>query len=763
MVGVAPHGVPDVGLELMAEQSIPPMHRGFLCVTSLVSCVTMLLGAGMGVADPMEPFPRDPLQTMERTCFQTGRAWDARWNLRSDVAIVYGIDEGLPERMQSWRDRGYRIHVMTGVSWGHYQDYLYGRFDGVNHEDEAQTVGDGRKSSHGGDVYYMCPGTNFGKFLAVGVQRALDAGAEAVHLEEPEFWVNSGYSEAFKREWQSHYNEPWRAPDSSVDAQWRASKLKYFLYRRALQQVFDHVQAYNRRMGKHVRCYVPTHSVLNYAHWEIVSPESSLAQLDGCDGYIAQVWTGTSRTPNMYRGVRKERTFETAFLEYGAMQNLVRSTGRTVWYLNDPIEDNPNHDWNDYQANWESTLVASLLQPDVWQFEVAPWPERIFTGRYPRSAGRADRKRIPPAYATELQTVMNALNDMKQDRIEWDCGTTGIGLVISDSLMFERGDPVASDQDLSHVYGLALPLLKRGMPVAPVQLENVTVPGYLDGFRVLLLTYQGMKPLTPEVHAPLVDWVKRGGVLVVCDDDSDPYNTVREWWNSDGLEYDTPREHLFEQLGFDPAAHIAQDVGDAVLEIEWPVGKGGVLWWRRNPADLAASAEGDRQAVSIVQQAADRAELKWRETNYLLLRRGPYVIAAGLDESIDGKAKELRGRFVNLFDPELRLQKSVRLEPGSRLFLCDLDAPEGRERLLVASACKALQVAKENGVISYAVEGVVGTPAVMLLRTKKAPDSILLEGQRIEGYEFSGEAGLLWIRFENEARPRRLSVAFQSN
>ena len=89
-----------------------------------------------------------------------------------------------------------------------------------------------------------------------------------------------------------------------------------------------HVQAFNQRTGKSVRCYVPTHSLINYAHWCIVSPESSLAKLDGCDGYIAQVWTGTARTPNHFRGVRKERTFETAFLEYGAMQNLVRATGR---------------------------------------------------------------------------------------------------------------------------------------------------------------------------------------------------------------------------------------------------------------------------------------------------------------------------------------------------------------------------------------------------------------------------------------------------
>jgi len=60
-------------------------------------------------------------------------------------------------------------------------------------------------------------------------------------------------------------------------------------------------------------------------------------------GFIAQVWTGTARTPNVYEGRKQERTFETAFLEFGAMNALVRGTGGTVWFLNDPIEDNPDH------------------------------------------------------------------------------------------------------------------------------------------------------------------------------------------------------------------------------------------------------------------------------------------------------------------------------------------------------------------------------------------------------------------------------------
>lgn len=719
--------------------------------------VFCLLGAQLLAAEVAIPsFPTDPQQVLERTCFQTGGAWSEAGNLRSDVAIVYGIDPGLPQRIQTWRDHGYRIHVMTGVSWGNYQDYLYGRFDGVNHEDEAQTVSDGRKSSHGGDVYYMCPGTNYGKFLCVGVQRALDAGAEAIHLEEPEFWVNAGYSEGFKREWRAHYGEDWQPPHSSVDAQWRASKLKYFLYRRALQQVFDFVQDYNRRTGRKVRCYVPTHSLLNYAHWRIVSPESSLARLNGCDGYIAQVWTGTSRTPNLYRGQLRERTFETAFLEYGAMQNLVRATGRTVWYLNDPIEDNPNHDWNDYQRNWESTLVASLLQPDVAQYEVAPWPERIFNGRYPSSVRREDRKSIPRTYGTELQTVMSALNDMQQKRVAWDCGTTGLGVLVSDSLMFQRGDPRPGDPHLSEVYGLALPLLKRGLPVTPVQLENVTVPRYLADFRVLLLTYQGMKPLTPEVHAALADWVKRGGVLVVCDDDSDPYHAVREWWNSEGRHYATPRGHLFEQLGFrasDPEATAASPVS-------WRHGSGSVFWLKANPIQLAANAAGDARVADLAKQAAKRAKLDWRETNYLLLRRGPYVVAAGLDESTANAPKQLHGRFVNLFDPELQVQRAIELKPGSRLFLLDLEKARGFTPQLLAAACKALPGRTDRRALSFTVEGVGKTDAVMLLRTPRAPRAITLDAQPVEQSNHSAAEGLLWIRFPNQARPRELTVNF---
>jgi hypothetical protein len=719
-------------------------------------CVRVLRAlplAALTVAAQESPmvWRRDPSQGLERTCFQTSQEWTGKGNLRSDVAIVYGIDNRMTERIETWRDRGYIIHLMTGVSWGQYQDYLYGRFDGINHEDEAQTDRNGEKVSHGGDVYYMCPGTNFGKFLCVGVRRALDAGAEAIHLEEPEFWVRSGYSEGFKREWRAYYNEDWQPPHSSVDAQWRASKLKYHLYLRALQQVFDYVQDYNAKSGRKVRCYVPTHSLVSYAHWRIVSPESSLARLKGCDGYIAQVWTGTSRTPNQYRGMLKERTFETAFLEYGAMRNLVRSTGRRVWYLNDPIEDNPDHDWEDYRVNWESTLTASLLQPEVWRYEVAPWPERVFTGEYPRKAPPGVRQSMPPAYATELQTVMNALNDMDQKEVSWNCGTLGIGVVISDSLMFQRGDPEPGDPHLGNLYGLALPLVKRGIPVTPVQLENTPIPGYLDGFRLLLLTYEGQKPLTPEVHAPIADWVRRGGALVIVDDGKDAYNSVREWWNTGGLSLANPVLHLLEKLDL---------VADALPAESKPVavGKGHVLLLRKNPSSLAKAADGDTQFVAAAKSAAEAAKIKWKETNHLLLRRGPYVAASGLDESIAGPPAQLKGRFINLFDPSLAARKTVSIDPATRHFLLDLDVFHPKNLGVIASACKTMETSRAPNRVSLVVEGVADTPAVVLMKCSKAPRSVTLEGKPIGSFTYSPEEYLLWIRFNNTSAPRTLSI-----
>jgi len=99
---------------------------------------------------------------------------------------------------------------------------------------------------------------------------------------------------------------------------------------------------------------------------------------------------------------------------------------------------------------------------------------------------------------------------MKQPEVRWEsAGTRNVGVLVSDTLMFQRAEPNPSDANLGSFYGLAMPLLKRGVPVEPVQIESAATPGFLDRYKVLLLTYEGQKPPTREFHEALAKWVRR--------------------------------------------------------------------------------------------------------------------------------------------------------------------------------------------------------------------------------------------------------------
>lgn len=688
-----------------------------------------------------------------KTTFQTSREWRPTIDTRADAVMVYGVG-GNPsdkskrisfeERVQSWRDRGYTVHFMTGIAWGEYQDYFTGEWDGKMHLDEGQVQQNGDTIWHGHLVPYIVPTSNYLKYIKEKhVKRVIDAGIDAIFFEEPEFWARAGYSDAFKREWKKYYGSDWKPQHESPENTYLANKLKYHLYYNALNEVSTFAKEYGKSKGMDVKCYVPTHSLVNYSQWQIVSPEASLASLPCIDGYIAQVWTGTSREPNYFDGKLKERVFETAFLEYGSMESMTAPTGRKMFFLTDPIEDWPR-DWVDYKKNYQATFVAQLLYPQIANYEIMPWPERIYEGLYRTSADSDKKERIPRHYSTQMQVMVNALNYMPLSDSNVS-GSKGISILMANSLMFQRFPVHAGYEDpqLANFYGLALPFLKRGVPVKTVHLENLGYKEALSETKVLLMTYSNMKPLSAEAHTFLSDWVKSGGVLVYCGHDDDPFQTVSEWWNTKGNAYKSPSGHLFEHM----------NLGTTPQEGIYNYGKGFVYVVRSDPKEFVLAANGDQKLLGIVsnvyQNKAKAGKLSFKNSFYL--QRGVYDLIAVLDENSDSSPYVIEGALIDLFDPKLPVYHRKEIQPGEHAFFLNvLRVKDKQKPQVLASASRVYEENIQRNSYSFVAKSPVNTTNVSRVLLPKIPQSVLVNGEEVFNNQYwDKQTKTYLLEFEN--------------
>lgn len=735
---------------------------------SFISIVLFLNLLGISCQTVQEK-SQSGIKVHEKTSFQTGQPWRPTMDNRADVAIIYGVggnpsdresDEmTFEERVKSWRDRGYTTHFMTGIAWGGYQDYFTGKWDGKCHLDEGQVDQKGDTIWHGHMVPYIVPSMNFIKYMQeMHIKRVIDAGIDAIYLEEPEFWARAGYSDAFKREWKDYYGFDWRPQHESAENTYLSNKLKYHLYSRALNECFTYAKEYGKTKGMNIRCYVPTHSLVNYSQWQIVSPEANLASLPCVDGYIAQVWTGTSREPNYFNGIRKERVFENAFLEYGCMESMTEPTGRKVYFLTDPIEDWPR-DWLDYKKNYEATFTAKLLYPMNNNYEVMPWPERIYEGLYKTSADSEEKTRIPRFYSTQMQVMINSLNSMPISANKVS-GSSGISVLMANSLMFQRSQqPVDGYEDpqLSNFYGLALPFIKRGIPVNLMHLENVSYPNNWNDTKILLMSYSNMKPLDKSAHKYIADWVKKGGVLVYSATDSDAFQNVQEWWNQGEYKFSSPSQHLFELMG----------LSTNPLEGEYNVGKGTVYVFRVDPKEYVMNVNGDSNLVRVVSklysERANAGKLEFKNSFYL--SRGMYELVSVLDESVSDEPFILKGHFIDLFSPELPVLDEKIVNPGQQAFLLNLSKVENSNNPQVL--CGAARVYDEDVSESsyrFVAKSPINTDNVMRVLLPSAPSSVMIidhNGKALKNTsnEWDEVSKTCLLKFENN--PQGVTVEYK--
>ncbi|WP_158798540.1 hypothetical protein [Pedobacter sp. L105] len=738
-----------------------------------------LLAASIGtqaqLSDPALLRAAAPLK--EKTAFQTSSAWIPEIDVRSDIAIVYGANDkpGLTfeQRVKSWRDHGYQTQFMTGIAWGEYQDYHLGKWDGKNHLGEGQITQKGDTIFHGRNMPYVVPVQSFIEYMKTAVvKKVIDAGISTIFLEEPEFWARAGYGEVFKQEWQKYYGFPWRAQDQSAENTYLSSKLKYHLYYNAIDQVSTYAKAYGKTKGVAVKVFIATHSLVNYSSWQIVSPEASLASLPGIDGYIAQVWTGTAREPTYFNGKEKERVFENAFLEYGSMVSMTAPTGRKMFFLTDPIEDRAR-DWADYKRNYQATFTAKLLYPMVADYEVMPWPERIYT--HPYKVANSDKKiLIPQFYSTQMQIMVNSLNQMPKsaNRVS---GVNGIGVLMSNTLMFQRFPTHNGFEDpqFSNFYGQTMPLLKRGIPVQTVHMENLSYANTLEHIKVLIVSYSNMKPVSALVHQQLADWVKKGGILIYCGRDDDPYQSVMEWWNTKGNTFTAPSQHLFKLLDISPSAQVLSDGKAAATDVAVPAkaqkykaGKGEVYIIRENPKEFVLQPNNDGNYIDLVKQAYEKDAKAGRLLfkNNLYVERGPYDIVSVLDENKDSTSYVVKGPVIDLFDPQLPVLAEKVVHPGEQAYLYDPSrVADKKQPQVLASASRIYNEKVKPGVYSFVAKSPAKTLNSMRILLPAAPKTISVtdqSGKELPGVNTSWDVSshTSFIGFENNPQGVQVTI-----
>ncbi len=727
-----------------------------------------------------------------KTGFQEIEPWSSEIDLQTDFVMVYGLNESLESRMQQYRERGYKVHLMLGCAWGNYKEYLCGRWDGKEHWDECQTDRNGNPILHGVDTPYMVPTRSFIQYLTEHLCALIDKGITEIYMEEPEFWEAGGYSEAFKKEYLAYYGVDWEPPHTNINAKYRSSRLKAYLYGRLVRHLSRNIKEYGRKTGKEIHFYVATHSLVNYAQWKIMSPESRLLDVDEVDGFIAQVWTGTSGTGNVYEGHYKSRTFETAYLEYGIMQELVKGTDKEVWFLQDPVEDNPEHGWEEYADKYKKTLTAALFWPDVDHYEVCPWPNRVFKGRYPRKVGLAEgmiptedmegAKNIPDTYATFLASMIQTLGDMTKGENETE--KDAVGVFLADSCMYQRTYPdhvehhgqkinlsgmedwmnrlifqkeeerqlLLSMEKMEYAYkeccafpdwfGLTLPLLKYGLPIQPVYFDHmVRYDEYLRKYRYLILSYEFMKPESEEFHHKLVEWVKQGGTLFYIGKDFDPYNYLQEWWQK--FFCDTPAQHLFAEFGMDkePANGC------------YRIGEGNVLVWNEVPALLSVNEAIADKYRNWIREGLKMGGYHWKMCNYLSVRRDPYIVIASMQESDMGSVYTKEGLFVDLYEDKYPVVERVLVEPGQEKLLFDLEKIKEDVRI-IATAARIENMVCENGQLSIEAKAIDHIQVNMRIRLPGKPEDLCAHTESGKNMELQS----VW-----DEKSRTVLLSYRSN
>jgi hypothetical protein len=258
-----------------------------------------------------------------------------------------------------------------------------------------------------------------------------------------------------------------------------------------------------------------------------------------------------------------------------------------------------------------------------------------------------------------------------------------------------------------------------------------------------VMIYSNMKPLSAGYHEVLAQWVKAGGVLIYYGRDNDPFQGVTEWWNTGVNTFRSASGHLFKLMG----------MGEDPAEKEYSYGRGKVLVVRQDPKELVLKADADHEFIARIKNEfevnakAGKLELK----NNFLLKRGPYIIAAVLNENEDSSALIIKGPVIDLFDPSLPILTKKIVEPGTQAYLYDLSTT-GEKPMVMAAAARVYEEQTLGNQYSFLVKSPSKTMNVMRILLPAKPKRVTGKGTDpvvFSENQWDAVTKTLLLKFEN--------------
>jgi hypothetical protein len=143
--------------------------------------------------------------------------------------------------------------------------------------------------------------------------------------------------------------------------------------------------------------------------------------------------------------------------------------------------------------------------------------------------------------------------------------------------------------------------------------------------------------------------------------------------------------------------------------------------------------------------------------NHFVLDRGPYKLAAALDESVSKEPYVLEGLFIDLFDPTLPIVTRKEVAPGSQTFLYDLRKAPKAPAILAASS-RAYDLQRSRHAFSYTYKSPIDTYNVTRIRLRRKPSSVLVNGIQADDYSWDKTSNTLFLRFPNNPDGVRVDI-----